>query len=156
MEFYLENPKATEDFGRALGSLLPTCGVLCLSGDLGTGKTTLTKGIAAALGVAPDEVLSPTFTLMNVYQSEGGELYHFDLYRLEDALELDDIGFDEYIYGDGISIVEWADLFPERLPEDALYITLRQEGDGRKIVLTSTNPAWQQILKRLKDEYFRN
>jgi len=93
----------TVEFGRKLGSILKPGDVICLSGDLGTGKTALTNGIAKALGIN-SYITSPTFTLVNEYQGKY-TLYHFDVYRIADPDEMFDIGFDEYINGEGITII---------------------------------------------------
>lgn len=153
MEYYLDSPEATERFGKVLGRCLPGGAVLCLKGDLGTGKTLLARGVAAAFGVAPQEVVSPTFTIMNIYQGTQ-EIRHFDLYRLEQGEELDDIGFDEYCGGEGITIVEWADLFPERMPAESLLIFLERQGEGRKITLAAQEDVGESVLEKLQYEYF--
>ncbi len=118
---------ATEEFGRRVGRELLPDGVLLLSGELGAGKTVLVKGVAAALGIARDEVQSPTFTLMRSHQGPGGTLLHVDLYRLgpEDVPEL---GLEEALYGPGVKVVEWA----ERLPFEvagARKLIVRRTGD---------------------------
>lgn len=104
------SPEETWKLAQRLGTLLRGKEVLCLSGDLGAGKTLFSQGLASGLGVAED-VTSPTFTLMNVYQSGKGEMYHFDLYRLEDASQLWDIDFYTYVEGRGIALIEWPDAF---------------------------------------------
>jgi len=155
MEYYLSNPEATENFGKVLGQCLPSGAVLCLKGDLGTGKTLLTRGVAAAFGVDDKDVVSPTFTIMNIYQGTQ-EIRHFDLYRLEHSEELDDVGFDEYCGGEGITVVEWADLFPERMPEEAILIYIERQGEGRKITLVAQEDVGESILEKLEHEYSGN
>jgi len=155
MEYYLRDPEQTERFGQVLGRCLPGGSVLCLQGDLGTGKTLLTRGVAAAFGVDAKEVVSPTFTIMNIYQGTQ-EIRHFDLYRLEYSEELDDIGFDEYCGGEGITVIEWADLFPDRMPGDALLICLERQGGGRKITLVAQEDVGNSILEKLEHEYSGN
>jgi len=95
--------------------------VLALAGDLGTGKTQFVKGFAGGLG-CPAPVTSPTFTLLHEYLGGRLSIYHFDFYRLENLTALKAIGFDEYIFGDGVSIIEWADRFPSAIPVDARWI----------------------------------
>jgi tRNA threonylcarbamoyladenosine biosynthesis protein TsaE len=132
----------TEALGAELARELAPDGVLFLSGDLGTGKTVLARGIAAALGIEPREVQSPTYTLIREHQGSGGRLIHVDLYRLspEEAAEL---GLEELLAGPGIKVVEWAERFPFAVP-GARWLTLRrlagEEGgaDGREITETST------------------
>ena len=113
------------DDTRAIGKAITLCllpgAVVGLCGELGAGKTEFVKGAADALGLDPDQVTSPTFTLINEYPGTS-LLYHFDLYRLNDPSQLDDIGAEEYFWGEGICLVEWADLFTQSLPSQSLYI----------------------------------
>ncbi len=105
--------------------------VLCLSGDLGAGKTVFSQGLCAALGVT-DIVNSPTFTIVNEYESKAGMVYHFDLYRIEDADELYETGFDEYLSSGGICIIEWPERVPEALPPRRTDVRIERalsEGD---------------------------
>lgn len=145
------SPEETIAVGVALGQILKAGDVLCLSGDLGAGKTYLTKGIAQGLGIR-EAVTSPTYTIMQVYDA-GVPLYHFDLYRLERAEDLEDLGFDEYIYGRGVSVIEWANKFPEAIPEVYLSINIRYIGEagiGRKIELNAVGERYHQRLEELK------
>lgn len=107
--------------------------VLALVGELGAGKTHFVKGLAHGLG-APGEVTSPTFTLVHEYRGGRLPLYHFDSYRLDAAEQLLDIGLDEYLNGDGVTALEWADKFPELLPAEAAWIRFRlRENEEREI-----------------------
>lgn len=117
-----------------LGSF-PAVRVFALSGDLGAGKTALIKAFCRALGVGR-AVLSPTFALVNEYSDRNGEpIYHFDFYRIRKAEEVLDIGYEEYLYSGCYCFLEWADLIPELLPEDHVYITItRNEDESREIV----------------------
>ena len=152
MEKYLADSAATETFGCLLGKHLEDGDVLCLSGDLGAGKTMLSRGIATSLGVAADEVTSPTFAIMNVYQGHELEVRHFDLYRLNRPEELEDIGFEEYAGGEGVTLIEWAELFKEQLPEDYLQVVLRHEGDGRRAVLRAHVERYERLLKEVEED----
>ena len=152
MEKYLADSAATETFGCPLGKHLEDGDVLCLSGDLGAGKTMLSLGIATSLGVAADEVTSPTFAIMNVYQGHELEVRHFDLYRLNRPEELEDIGFEEYAGGEGVTLIEWAELFKEQLPEDYLQVVLRHEGDGRRAVLRAHGERYERLLKEVEED----
>ena len=152
MEKYLADSAATETFGCLLGKHLEDGDVLCLSGDLGAGKTMLSRGIATSLGVAADEVTSPTFAIMNVYQGHELEMRHFELYRLNRPEELEDIGFEEYAGGEGVTLIEWAELFKEQLPEDYLQVVLRHEGDGRRAVLSAHGERYERLLKEVEED----
>lgn len=150
MEFYLENSDKTEGLGRVVGTLLEDGDVICLTGDLGAGKTLFTQGVATALGVSASEVTSPTFTIMNIYQGDELEIRHFDLYRLNRPEELEDIGFSEYAGGDGVTLIEWAELFPEELPEEYLQLTLLHQQPGRKAVLEARGQRYEELLKEVE------
>ena len=115
MEIYLPTAVETEKLGNLLGKLAQSGDVFCFTGDLGAGKTLMSRGISLALGVAEEDVTSPTFAIMNVYDGEELEVRHFDLYRLNRPEELEDIGFDEYAGGEGVTLIEWAELFSEQL-----------------------------------------
>ena len=102
IRFFLADENATENFGRLLGTLAADGDVYCLSGDLGAGKTLMSKGVCQAVGVEEEDVVSPTFALMNIYNGKTMEVCHFDLYRLDSPEELADIGFYEYVGGEGV------------------------------------------------------
>ena len=129
----IKNEKETENFGRRLGESLSAGDVVDMVGDLGTGKTTLTGYIARGLGIK-ETVSSPTFTIIKEYNSGRLPLYHFDVYRIGDPEELFNIGADEYFDGDGVCVVEWADLVSEELPENSKYIFIEYgEKEGERI-----------------------
>ena len=120
--------------------------VITLKGDLGAGKTTFTKGIGKGLGIKK-AISSPTFTIMKIYQGNM-PLYHIDAYRLEEHFQ--DLGFEEYINGDGLCVVEWADFIEEILPKERLAISIDYEGDSaRKITLTPIGEAYEALVKEL-------
>ena len=112
--------------------------VFTLTGDLGVGKTVFTQGFAKGLGIE-EPVSSPTFTIVQVYESGRLPFYHFDVYRIGDVEEMDEIGFDDYVMGDGVSLIEWANLIEEILPEHRTKVTiekdLQQGFDYRKITI---------------------
>lgn len=130
--------KATFELGKCLGKAAYPGQVCSLIGELGVGKTVFTQGFAAGLGI-DGPVSSPTFTILQIY--EGGRLpfYHFDVYRIADVEEMDEIGYEECFYGEGVSLVEWANLIEEILPDRYLRITiekdLEQGFDYRRITL---------------------
>ena len=119
----LKNEEETRNFGIELGQNARPGQVIALIGDLGTGKTTLTGYIAQGLGIT-ENISSPTFTVVKEYESGRIPLYHFDVYRIGDADELFNIGAYEYFDGDGLCVIEWADLILDELPEDTDYIMI--------------------------------
>lgn len=125
-----ENAEDTQKIASVLGELAQPGDVLTLHGDLGAGKTTFTQGMAKGLGVK-QEVSSPTFTLINEYAGRL-PLYHMDVYRLGEQAAKEDLGYDEYFYGDGVTVVEWAELLKDRLPEDTLQLTIEKEGEQKR------------------------
>lgn len=123
----------TEAFGRKLGEEAEPGDILALIGDLGTGKTTLTKSIAAGLGVT-EAITSPTFNIVNEYHSGRLPLYHFDVYRLDSGADLVNIGAEEYFDAGGVCIIEWADRVAEILPDDAKVIFIEYgEKEGERL-----------------------
>ena len=127
----IKSEDEVRDFGTTLGKQLEPNAVLALIGDLGTGKTTLTKYIAEGLGIK-ERIVSPTFTIVHEYRSGRLPLFHFDVYRLESAEDLFEIGAEEYFYAGGVSVVEWADQVAEILPDETLCIFLeygKKEGE---------------------------
>lgn len=114
MEYHSNSPKETENIAKAFAKKLKPGDVVTLDGDLGAGKTAFTQGLAKGLGVS-DYVSSPTFTIINCYSGRL-PVYHFDVYRIEDSDEMYDIGFDEYVGGDGVSVIEWAEKIKDILP----------------------------------------
>ena len=127
--------EATKQLAATLAPYLQAGDVIVLSGDLGAGKTQFVQGVAAGLGVR-DQVTSPTFNILLTYPAGSLTLYHFDLYRLEEADELEDIGYYETIDGDGASFVEWGEKFPEALPYGYLEISIRVDDEGNRSVRT--------------------
>lgn len=147
VKIYLENEEKTKDIGYKLGKLLDKKSILCLIGDLGAGKTTLTQSIAKGLEV-DDYITSPTFTIVNEYEGRV-PLYHFDVYRIGSSDEMYDIGFDEYINSDGVCIIEWANLIEDILPDEYLYIDLKYKENGREMILNPKGEKYEEIIKEL-------
>lgn len=123
------SPEETYELGRKIGQKTEPGAVLALTGDLGAGKTVFTKGLAAGLGIK-EHVSSPTFTILQVYEGERCPFYHFDVYRIGDISEMDEIGYEDCFYGDGVCLVEWANLITELLPEH--YTEIIISGDVEK------------------------
>jgi tRNA threonylcarbamoyladenosine biosynthesis protein TsaE len=137
--------------GRKLGQLARPGDVITLAGDLGAGKTTLTQAIGEGLGV-PNHfyITSPTFSLLHEYPGRL-PLYHMDLYRLAGEGELENLGFEDYIYGDGLTVIEWPDRLGSMLPDDRLEVCLEFVGpDGRTAAFMACGTAWQERLAELK------
>ncbi len=147
--FFLADETATENFGRLLGTLAADGDVYCLSGDLGAGKTLMSKGVCRSLGVEEEDVVSPTFSLMNIYNGTVMEVRHFDLYRLDSPEELADIGFYEYVGGEGVSLIEWGDLFVSELPPEYLQVNLSIVPDGRVVELIPLGLRYNAISKEV-------
>jgi tRNA threonylcarbamoyladenosine biosynthesis protein TsaE len=109
--------------------------IYSIDGDLGSGKTELVRGFVNAL--TPDnDVRSPTFSIVNTYQTQNFPIYHFDFYRIEDKREFQSIGLDEYLNGDGVCLIEWGSMFPDVLPEYTKYIRLMDDGESQRIIET--------------------
>jgi tRNA threonylcarbamoyladenosine biosynthesis protein TsaE len=143
------SPEETRELGRLLGRIIDAPTAILLSGELGAGKTCLIQGLATGLGVAAGQaVTSPSYTLMNFYRGRL-DLYHFDLYRLSDPDELVDIDFDEYIYGSGVTVVEWADRFPG-LEAEGLQVEISyEEGEGRRVLFRARGKHGEGLLAHL-------
>ncbi len=128
----------TEALGRQLASQAAPGQVFTLIGDLGVGKTVFTQGFAAGLGI-DEPICSPTFTIVQVYDSGRLPFYHFDVYRIGDVEEMDEIGYEDYVYGEGVSLIEWANLIEEILPDCYTRVLiekdLSQGFDYRKITV---------------------
>lgn len=140
----------TRKIGKRLAKQAAGGDILCFFGDLGSGKTTMIKGLAAGLGAFDEEVTSPTFVLLNVYDELKWPVYHFDLYRLETTDELFDLGYEEFFYGDGVTVVEWSERLGRLLPKERLEIHLEHKGDDqREIRLKAVGKRYEQILKAM-------
>ena len=120
------SPEETFELGRQLGQKATAGEVYTLIGDLGVGKTVLTQGIAKGLGI-DEPISSPTFTIVQIYESGRIPFYHFDVYRIGDVEEMDEIGFDDYVYGEGLTMIEWANLIEEILPDHYSQITIEKD-----------------------------
>ena len=133
-------PKETFDFGKSLGKQAKAGTVYTLIGDLGVGKTVLTQGLAKGLEIQ-EPISSPTFTIVQVYEEGRLPLYHFDVYRIGDVEEMEEIGYEDYFYGEGVSLIEWANLIEEILPQQYSEIKIEKALDSgfdyRKITVTS-------------------
>ena len=134
------SPEETYRLGEELGSKARPGEVYCLNGDLGVGKTAFTQGFAAGLGIG-EPVNSPTFTILQEYDDGNMPFYHFDVYRIGDVSEMDEIGYEDCFYGEGVCLIEWSNLIREILPEHTVEVTIEKDlekgFDYRKITVES-------------------
>ena len=141
MTYRLNTDKETEDFGRKLAKTLTKRGIkrayIAMKGEMGVGKTVFTRGFASHFGITG--VKSPTYTIVNEHRAGTTRIYHFDLYRIGDADDLESIGYHEYVESDAYSIVEWSERVPEYIPDDAITVEIKRVSEDenlRDIVLT--------------------
>lgn len=120
------SPEETAELGRRIGRQVEPGDIICLNGDLGVGKTVFTQGIADGLGI-DEPVCSPTFTLIQEYDMGRIPLYHFDVYRISGPWDMDDLGYEDYFYGNGVCLVEWGCLIEELLPDNTIMITIEKD-----------------------------
>jgi tRNA threonylcarbamoyladenosine biosynthesis protein TsaE len=125
--------RETLQFGKELARRIDKGDVLCISGDMGAGKTHLIKGIAEGFGIDPTKVNSPTFTLVNEYKGHI-KLFHFDLFRVKNEKELLEIGLEEYLYGDGVCLIEWPEKMETLIPENAVNVKISKLGSQTRMI----------------------
>lgn len=152
MQIVTKNVEETLQVGRILGSLLWEKDCICLNGDLGAGKTHLTKGIAMGMGIE-SEITSPTFTIVQEYDANI-RLFHFDMYRLSGEDELYEMGFSDYLRTDGAMVIEWSEKVLSALPTDRLDITIAYTGEenSRNLQFQAGGKRSKDLLARLKDQ----
>jgi len=157
LDFVSHSAAQTHRFGVRLGTLLQPGDIVCLEGELGTGKTCLVQGIGEGMGVV-EPITSPTFTLVAEYHPPAPTppLYHIDVYRLEKAVqEVMALGLDEYLYGDGVCLIEWADRIAAALPSDRLWIALRHlDVSKRGMVVSATGTRFKELLRSFRQTSF--
>ena len=127
MEFIVDTADSTMKLGRKLGELVHSGDIICITGDLGAGKTHFTKGVAQGLEIN-EPITSPTFTIVNEYEGRL-KLHHFDVYRVCDPDEIEAIGFDEYIFSDAVSIIEWSNFIEELIPKEHIWVDIKKIPD---------------------------
>jgi len=132
--FISNSPAETAAIGRQLAEDIGVGSVLALKGDLGSGKTALVKGLVAGLGSRAD-VTSPTFTIVHEYQGGRMPVYHFDFFRLENRESVERLGWDDYFFGGGLSVIEWADRFPELIPQQARWILFEIKSENQRTII---------------------
>ena len=131
--FISNSPAETEAIGRRFAKDVDAGSVLALKGELGSGKTQFVKGLVAALGSGAT-ITSPTFTIVHEYPGGRLPVYHFDFFRLEDRPSVARLGLDDYLFGDGVSVIEWADRFPEFIPEQARWISFEIKSENTRAI----------------------
>lgn len=150
LEVITDSPVETECLGKYLGALLQPGSFLALQGDLGGGKTCLTRGVVAA--IAPQSahlVSSPTYAIMNSYPGDM-PVYHFDFYRLAGDDDIVELGFEEFFYGDGICVAEWSERLVEMLPDDTLTLHFNYAGDDQRVItITGSGEKAESVLEQL-------
>ncbi|MDF2840796.1 MAG: putative hydrolase [Clostridia bacterium] len=144
-----KSAEQTYKLGESLGKILQQGDIICLTGDLGAGKTAFTKGIGAGLDIK-EFITSPTYTIINEYNGSI-PLFHFDVYRLEGVEEMYELGYEEYFFGDGAVVVEWADIVKDIIPQERLWITIlrSKEEDSREIIFDASGERYQKIIEEL-------
>ncbi|MBE3555023.1 MAG: tRNA (adenosine(37)-N6)-threonylcarbamoyltransferase complex ATPase subunit type 1 TsaE [Thermicanus sp.] len=150
-EMISHSPEETRAIAQAFASFLQPGDVLSLVGDLGAGKTTFTQGLALGLGIS-GRVNSPTFTLVKEYEGRL-PLYHMDLYRLTGYEEL---GFDEYFYGTGVTVIEWPEVLGEELPQERLEISFTSDGEVRRLRFIPYGKQYEERIKEFMHDYARH
>ena len=148
MELITHSPEETRSFGGRLAALLRPNDVLILRGDMGAGKSELTRGIAGGLGI-DGYITSPTFTILQVHEGGRLPLFHYDWYRIEDSGELYELSLDEYLHMNGVAVVEWAERAPDAVPEDYLEITLTPVSDEERRIELKSRGQFREIVPEL-------
>ena len=131
--FISNSPTETEAFGRRLAEHISVGSILALKGDLGSGKTSFVKGLVAGLDSSAS-VTSPTFTILHEYLGGRLPVYHFDFFRVQDRQSVERLGLDDYFFGDGLSVIEWADRFPKFIPEQARWILFEIKSENQRAI----------------------
>jgi len=153
MEIISESARKTLAIGKLIARNLNKGDIVCLFGDLGSGKTVLTKGLACALGVDKRQIVSPTFVLIREYQGKV-PIYHFDLYRLNKPEDILGLGYEEYFFDEGITVVEWADKLGVLRPKEFLKIELRVLGEKkRQLRISAAGKRYNKLLKQINENF---
>ena len=154
METTSRSRKETLNLGKIIARYLKPADILCLFGELGAGKTVLVKGIAAGLGIDKKKVSSPSFVLLRVHKKAGLCLYHFDLYRLTTPAAILCAGFEEYLYAEGVSVVEWAERLKHLMPKEFLKIELSVKGkNSRLLKISAFGERYRQLLQQIESRF---
>ena len=153
MKIVSKSIRDTLNAGKAIAANAQKGDIICLSGQLGSGKTVLTKGIALGLRVKPEDVISPSFVLLREYPSKKMPLYHFDLYRLSGPKDILEIGYEEYLFGEGLTVIEWAERLKNLKPKNSLDIRLSVKGlSKRELIFSAHGKHHKELLKRIDED----
>jgi tRNA threonylcarbamoyladenosine biosynthesis protein TsaE len=152
LTFQSDSSQMTMNLGRAFAAYFQAGDIVCLFGDLGSGKTTFVKGVAKGLKVPHKKVHSPSFTLMNVYPGKL-PVYHIDLYRLEDPQHILGLGYEEFVYGEGIALVEWPERFGPFMPSEYIKIEFQHiDQDHRRIQVSTVGKRYQEFFYHIQKD----
>jgi tRNA threonylcarbamoyladenosine biosynthesis protein TsaE len=152
MEVISKSVSETLNMGRKIAKSLKRGDIICLFGELGSGKTLLTKGIAEGLGIKTEEVISPSFVLIRQHVKGKLPLYHFDLYRLKDPKDILALGYEEYLFDDAVAVIEWADRLKCFLPKEFLKVELSFKTDSkRRIKFVAFGARFKELLKEIHE-----
>ncbi len=155
MDYTAHSLQETLRLGRAIGRHARAGDIICLSGELGAGKTALTKGIAQGLGIDRSEVISPTFVLLRRHEGRLA-LFHFDFYRIDAPADIAGLGYEEYLYADGVSVIEWPEKMHALLPDQYLLVALRVRGEKeRRLRLSARGERYRLLLGSIDEDIRR-
>ncbi len=156
MKIISRSEKETIRIGRRISGFLKPGDIICLDGEIGFGKTVLAKGIALGLGVEAFKVTSSSFVLIREHREGRLPFYHFDLYRLKEPMEIAALGYEEYLYSDGISVIEWPGRLGCLLPKEFLMVEFGYQGEHkRSLRLSGPAPRYRELIKRLNEDIIR-
>jgi tRNA threonylcarbamoyladenosine biosynthesis protein TsaE len=153
MKILSGSPKETLGLAKKIAGKLAKGDIICLSGNLGSGKTVFAKGIAAGLGINPREVTSPTFILLRQHSGRRNTVvYHFDLYRLDSRADIAALGYEEFFYGSGITLVEWAERLKTLMPQEYLRVKFTVKGKNRRLIeLSSKGSRYRKLMEAIRE-----
>jgi len=153
MKVISKSVNETIKIGKIIAKNLKSGDIICLFGELGTGKTTLVKGIAWGLRIKKEKVVSPTFVLIREHHRGTLPLYHFDLYRLKSTASILELGYEEYFYDEGVTVIEWADRLKYLLPQEFLKIQLSIRKDAQRLLkLTAKGSRYKELLRKIHED----